>query len=126
MGAMRWAVGFVLVTGLAIVFAPREAASTMHLRLTGSSPARDTVLTAPPAEIRLWYSQQPMLRLTRVTLTGPRGEVALAKPSMAARDSAPVVARVEGAMPAGSYVIAWRTASSDGHPIRGTIPFTVR
>jgi methionine-rich copper-binding protein CopC len=35
-------------------------------------------------------------------------------------------AKVEGAMGAGSYTIAWRTASSDGHVIRGEIPFRVR
>lgn len=126
MAWMRRTLGVGAIAGLAAMAAPRDATSAMHLRLTGSVPAKDTVLTAAPAEIRLWYSQQPMLRLTRVTLTGPQGEVALAKPTMAARDSAPIVAKIEGAMPAGSYVIAWRTASSDGHPIRGTIPFTVR
>lgn len=98
----------------------------MHLRLTGSQPARDTVLAAPPTQICLWYSQKPQLRLSSVTLTGPNGRVALGDLSMEARDSAPIVTKIEGAMPPGNYVVAWRTASSDGHPIRGTIPFSVR
>ncbi|MCA9764551.1 MAG: copper resistance protein CopC [Gemmatimonadetes bacterium] len=29
-------------------------------------------------------------------------------------------------MVGGDYTIAWRTASADGHVIRGTIPFSVR
>ena len=126
MGRARKVAGIMMIAGVAGFGAPGTATSTMHLRLTGSLPAKDTVLTVPPTRIVLWYSQKPQLRLSSVTLTGPRGKVALGELTMEARDSAPIVAEVEGAVPAGSYVIAWRTASSDGHPIRGTIPFTVR
>lgn len=122
----RRTLGFVVIAGLAAMAAPRDATPTMHLRLTGSQPAKDTVLATAPTRICLWYSQKPQLRLSSVTLTGPNGKVALSDLSMEARDSAPIVTKIEGAMPPGSYVIAWRTASSDGHPIRGTIPFSVR
>lgn len=105
---------------------PAKAAPELHLRLTGSQPAKDTVLAAAPTQICLWYSQKPQLRLSSVTLTGPNGPVALGDLTMEARDSAPIVTKIEGPVPPGKYVIAWRTASSDGHPIRGTIPFMVR
>jgi methionine-rich copper-binding protein CopC len=126
MNGVRHGLVLATIAAIATLAVPREATSTMHLRLTGSQPARDTVLGAAPTQICLWYSQKPMLRLSSVTLTGPRGAVALGRLTLEARDSAPIVARIEGAVPPGNYVIAWRTASSDGHPIRGTIPFTVR
>lgn len=32
---------------------------------------------------------------------------------------------LDGELPAAGYVVEWRVVSSDGHPISGTIPFTV-
>ena len=124
--ALHRTLAFTAVAAVAALATPRPADSTMHLRLTGSLPAKDSVLAKAPTQICLWYSQTPQLRLSSVTLTGPNGTVKLGKLTMEARDSAPIVAQIEGPMPAGKYVIAWRTASSDGHPIRGTIPFAVR
>jgi methionine-rich copper-binding protein CopC len=112
------------ITAFTLAAAPVDAA--MHLRLTKSSPAKDTVLAAAPAQISLWYSQEPTLRLSSVTLTGPNGAVALGAVAQDPRDKTLLTAKVEGAMPPGAYTIAWRTASSDGHPIRGEIPFRVR
>lgn len=123
---MRRGLVLAAIAAMATLGSPHRASSTMHLRLTGSQPAKDTVLTAAPTQLCLWFSQKPMLRLSSVTLTGPNGPVALAKLTMEARDSAPIITQIEGAVPPGKYVVAWRTASSDGHPIRGTIPFTVR
>lgn len=125
MGNWKRGAALALLAVVTAAAAPRDRSSAMHLRLTGSQPAKDTVLTTAPTQICLWFSQRPMLRLSSVTLSGPRGEVRLGDLSLAARDSAPIIARVEGAVAPGKYVIAWRTASADGHPIRGTIPFTV-
>ncbi|XVQ89228.1 copper resistance CopC family protein [Microbispora siamensis] len=37
-----------------------------------------------------------------------------------------VTVGVAGPLPSGSYTVAWRVVSSDGHPIEGEIPFAVR
>lgn len=41
-------------------------------------------------------------------------------------DGPKVFESVAGPLPSGSYIIAWRIVSSDGHPVEGEIPFTVR
>ncbi|MEV7009384.1 copper resistance CopC family protein [Streptosporangium sp. NPDC051022] len=40
-------------------------------------------------------------------------------------DGPVVTQRLKGDLPPGEYVIAYRVASSDGHPIEGEIPFTL-
>jgi methionine-rich copper-binding protein CopC len=118
----------VLAAGAALLVAsgPTPVRSEMHLRLTASSPAKDTVLTAAPTRLVLTYSQEPQVRLSSITLTGPAGAVALSPVVADSADKNKLVARVTGAMAPGAYTIAWRTASSDGHPIRGEIPFSIR
>jgi methionine-rich copper-binding protein CopC len=108
---------------VAIAAPERGEGAALHLRLTKSEPAKDSVLTTAPSDIKLWYSQKPQLRLSRVTLTGPSGEVAT---GAIVQDSLMLRAPVTGAMPAGAYSVSWLTASSDGHPIRGTFGFTVK
>ena len=112
-----------LATAALGVARPAEAHPARHLRLLGSIPAKDTVLTAAPATMTLWFSEAPQLRLTRLALAGPGGAVALGKVTVDPKDAKRLTAAVTAAMPAGSYVLSWRTASSDGHAIRGEIPF---
>lgn len=125
---MRMAV----ITGLAVAALTTaagtmsDATASMHLRLTRSAPAKDSSYATAPTAIKLWYSQEPQLRLSSVTLTGPHGAVALGKVAQDSADKKILTAAVEGELHPGNYTIAWRTASSDGHPIRGTIPFTLR
>lgn len=110
------------------VVMPNRAESTpeMHLRLTRSQPAKDTLLASPPSEVRLWFSESPTLPLSRVTLTGPGGNVELGNLALDPRDSTALVAKIVPELVGGNYAITWRTASADGHPIRGTLPFSVR
>jgi methionine-rich copper-binding protein CopC len=116
----------VALVTLAAVTRPGTAIAELHLRLTASNPAKDTVLAAAPTHLVLTYSQAPQLRLSSITLTGPQGAVALSPVVADSTDNKKLVTRVTGVMGPGSYTIAWRTASSDGHPIRGEIPFRVR
>ena len=95
-----------------------------HLQLLKSTPAANASVSSAPDSIRLWFSQAPELKLTTVKLTGP-GTAAISLAPLAKGDSALVVAGVKGAMAAGSYTVAWRTMSKDGHVVRGTFAFKV-
>ena len=112
-----------VVAVLALVALPQRGDSAaLHLRLTKSEPADSSVVATAPTEIKLWYSQKPQLRLSRVTLTGPSGEVTT---GAIVQDSVMLRAPITGTMTPGAYTVSWLTASSDGHPIRGTIRFRV-
>jgi methionine-rich copper-binding protein CopC len=115
----------ILAAAAASLSAPSVLSSSMHLRLTKSEPGKDSVV-ASPTVLKLWYSQKPQLRLSAVTMRGPSGEVKLGPVAQNEREPVLLTVPVEGRLTPGAYVISWRTASSDGHPIRGEIPFTVR
>jgi methionine-rich copper-binding protein CopC len=112
------------LAALALVVLPQRGDSAaMHLRLTKSEPAKDSVVAAAPKELKLWYSAVPQLKLSRITLTGPAGTVST---GAIAQDSLLLRTPITGAMTAGAYTVSWVTASSDGHAIRGTFGFTVK
>ena len=96
----------------------------LHLHLVKSTPAANASVSSAPDSIRLWFSQAPELKLTTVKVTGP-GTDAIALAPLAKGDSALVIAAVKGTMAAGSYTVAWRTMSKDGHVVRGTFAFKV-
>lgn len=112
------------VAALALATVPQRGDSSgLHLRLTKSEPAKDSVVAVPPKELKLWYSAKPQLRLSRVTLTGPTGAVTTGP---VVQDSLLLRVPVTGPMAAGAYTVNWITASSDGHPIKGSYGFTVK
>ena len=95
-----------------------------HLHLLKSSPPANATVSAAPDSIRLWFSQAPEIKVTRVKVTGPgRAAVPLAPP--ASGDSSAVVAGVKGKMLSGTYTVAWRTMARDGHVASGSFAFTV-
>lgn len=115
------------VAALALATAPRTGAgAAMHLRLTGSVPAKDSTVATAPAVLRLTYSQVPNLKLSRVTLAGTAGAVSTGTITLGTgADSTTLLVPVTGRMTPGSYTVSWLTASSDGHPIKGTFGFKV-
>jgi copper transport protein len=94
-----------------------------HVNLIGSTPAANANLVVVPREIRLIFSQRPEVALTVMELRGPRGLVALDSVTAAAGNV--VLARVAGSLHPGGYVVAWRTVSRDGHPVRGEFAFAI-
>ena len=121
--ALRHALGVVasvlaLVVGTGLLTAGPAAA---HASLLATDPAAGAVLDAAPREVTLTFSEEVDPTLAAVTLTGPDGaQVPLDAP------------RVEGSalvqpVPAtsGAQTLAYRVVSVDGHPVQGTLAFTV-
>lgn len=99
----------------------------MHLRLEKSEPAQGAVLSASPAEIRLWYSLAPELSVTGVKLVSAGGTaIALGKPTRGSGAKDPVVVDIPRPLAPGDYVVSWKTSSKDGHPISGDFSFSVK
>lgn len=116
-----------LAAGAAVAARPAavraETAAAFHLHLLRSSPAADSTVASPPV-VQLWFTESPQLAVTSVRMTGP-GDRAVRLGRVRAGAEHSVVANVQGRLAPGRYSIAWRTMSRDGHPMRGTIPFTV-
>jgi copper transport protein len=98
--------------------------SMRHLALKRSEPASGSRLASPPTRIWLWFTERPELAMSRLKVTGPSGAVALEPP--VADTGFSVRSSLRQTLPPGAYRVEWKSASSDGHPIRGEFSFSVQ
>lgn len=109
------ALGAVAVLGTAM----------FHNHLVKSAPTAGETLGAAPKEIRLWFNERPEIPFTSATLLNADSSKIATIKATATEDSMAVAIPVTTELKAGSYLITWRTASRDGHAIRGTFGFTI-
>jgi methionine-rich copper-binding protein CopC len=102
-----------------------SALLSAHLKLTRSDPASGSTLTSSPTRLQLWFSEETLLPLTGITLTGPSGAVKLGAPRAGGERSL-VVSVEQPALEPGPYRLAWKTAGDDGHVVQGTIDFSLK
>jgi methionine-rich copper-binding protein CopC len=95
-----------------------------HVKLTRSAPAADAVLESPPPAVQLWFSEEPLLLMSAITLTGPTGAIKLEAPRAGGDRS--LIVSVAAKLEPGAYRIAWKTAGDDGHTTSGTVDFSVK
>jgi hypothetical protein len=98
-----------------------SAQAFAHTALSASLPA-DTAAVAAPPEIVLEFTAD--VRLTSLSLQTAAGEKKSlgALPAAAARKFTVPIAET---LPAGEYVVAYRTVGADTHVVAGEIRFTV-
>ena len=108
---------------LALVVAS-VATAAAHMAVQKTTPEADAVLSESPQHIRMWFTQSPDPVISRLTLEGAGGAVALGDTEV--RDDRSLVAMLPSKLVAGAYTVRWRTAGDDGHTQRGEFAFTVR
>jgi methionine-rich copper-binding protein CopC len=115
-----------LLLAAAVLLPATSVFALRHLKLVRSEPAANAKLSVSPAAIRLWFTQETQLAVTKVSLVRADGEL-MPLPALthAPGKEEPVVAAVPSAITPGAWKIRWRTVAKDGHPIRGEIPFTL-
>ena len=94
-----------------------------HSELSGSTPAAGARLTVAPTEFVLRFNEP--VQVTALRLIDAAGQ---ALPLQRAGDATPARearATPAAALPPGALRLEWRAISADGHPIRGTLRFTL-
>jgi methionine-rich copper-binding protein CopC len=106
--------GFLLATGM------------LHNHLVKSDPAADAKIPAPPTAIKLWFAEKPEVAFTSITLMKSDSS-RIATLRAVATDDTMAVSIPLGAttLVPGDYLVGWRTASRDGHAVRGTFRFSI-
>ncbi|MFD4207514.1 copper resistance protein CopC [Micromonospora tulbaghiae] len=117
--ARTWAVVLGVVAASTLLPAAPAAA---HNSLTGSDPRDGARLAVAPERIELRFLATPKEATTEVTVTGPD--------NVAATGGAPAFSGKRVTVPfrpgaAGLYIVTYRLASDDGHPVKGEIRFTL-
>jgi copper transport protein len=117
---------FATLLLLSLAAAPSVAARNVHLALTSSEPAARATLTASPERLILRFTESPRLKLSLLTLTSAAGDtIPLGEVGRTGGDELTMEASVQRMLPPGNYTIRWTATGNDGHPISGTIPFSV-
>ncbi|MEV4499930.1 copper resistance CopC family protein [Micromonospora arborensis] len=92
-----------------------------HNSLTGSDPRDGARVATVPARIELRFLAKPAPATTKITITGPDNVVAGGPPAF---DGKRVRVPFKPAA-AGLYIVGYQLASSDGHPVKGEVRFTL-
>ncbi|MBQ0893957.1 copper resistance protein CopC [Micromonospora sp. U56] len=112
------------VTGVALgvsLLLPATPAAA-HNSMTGSDPADGARVAAAPARIELRFLTRVDPATTKITVVGPD--------NVPAAGAAPRFAGSRVAVPfrpgkAGLYIVGYQLSSSDGHPVKGEVRFTL-
>jgi copper resistance protein C len=107
-----------LLTTLALA-APAQA----HDYLVSSTPESGATVSEPPQQVSLQFNTAIGQQFAQVAVVGPDGTTY--EDGTPLVDGASITQAVAG-LPAGIDVtVSYRVVSSDGHPIGGTVPFTI-
>jgi methionine-rich copper-binding protein CopC len=108
-----------LFSGLALItFAVTAGA---HAHLQKSSPADNSVITAPPANLVLNFSEAARLTALSIQKGSEPEQKLKSLPTTAA-------VQISVALPQltpGTYSVSWRVLSDDGHVMSGALHFTL-
>ena len=120
-GARTWALA--IATGFALVASPFESASA-HASLLSSTPSNGAQLSTSPAAARLLFSEPVVASLSHVMIASANG----GESRLDVVGDPHEVRAIEALMPRladGAYRVTWHIISADGHPVSGSIVFTV-
>ncbi len=113
-----------VVVALLTVLAPAQVASAHAILLT-SEPAPSAVLDQSPREIALFFNEAVDTVFGRVRILDSSGNVVqiikpIRDPATHTIVRAPLLLLAEG-----TYVVIWRVASADSHPVQGSFTFQI-
>ncbi len=115
-----WIVGILAVFAIVVGVAPAGA----HAELESSDPNDGSTLSSAPAAISFVFGEEIRPEGDAVTLTDVEADRRLEVGPVEVEGDTVSVAWPP-ASPAGEFRAAYRVVSADGHPIDGTITFTV-
>jgi methionine-rich copper-binding protein CopC len=111
-----------LVVALAALAVPAAPASA-HEQLVDSYPRPDQRLEDAPRQVTLMFDQPTRGDLTTVRIVGPGNRVVSV--GTAQTQGTVVGQQLRSGTGPGTYSIAFRTVSADGHPVQGALSFRV-
>jgi methionine-rich copper-binding protein CopC len=116
-------VAALLLAFMVVPLVPTRAFA--HGDLQSATPGDGDQLSVAPRELRLTFTEAVELAVSRLSLTGPNGPVALAPLTLAPDSATILTGGIEGPLVAGTYTVNWQAVGSDGHPVRGEYTFVI-
>lgn len=98
------------------------ATADAHASLKLATPADGAQLTSAPRDVVLVFDEPVSTSFATVTVTGPSGS-AIEGRAQVVGDT--VTQPLAGGLSSGTYTVAFRVVSDDGHPVSGQSRFTL-
>jgi len=119
----RWAIRLIAVAAacLIAILTPAGPAAA-HTTLIATDPVDGAVLAEAPDHAALTFNEHVSLPQHGVQVFDARGEPVN---SSASASDAVVTVDLPDGLEHGTYVVAWRVISADGHPVAGSLTFSV-
>lgn len=105
---------------LCLLLAPMPAAFA-HAQLLSTNPAADAVVASAPGQVELTFNE-PVTPLA-IRLIGPDGAIAELTEQTTGGETTTI--SLPGDLADGTQVLSWRVVSTDGHPIGGSLVFSI-
>ncbi len=100
------------------------APAAAHTELLSSDPAEGATLTAPPTQVALTFGEDLLTAGDKLVAQDAQGTKVDLGPSQV--DGAVLSAPWPATAAAGQYRVSYRAVAEDGHPLEGTISFTIK
>ncbi len=95
-----------------------------HAELVSTDPAEGAVLAAAPETLTLTFNEPVRLTSQTITVYDADGE-AITSESSAAGSQVRIDLPGAGSLAEGTYIVGWNVLSGDGHPIAGSLTFSI-
>ncbi|GAA0459397.1 hypothetical protein Aca07nite_58880 [Actinoplanes capillaceus] len=112
----------VAVAAVLAVLAPGTPAWA-HVQLVSADPAKGATLTAAPKAVTLEFSQRLNADFTTIVVSDAARQRVAATPATVDDNRGTVT--FTAALGNGTYTVAYRVVSADGHTVQGSYPFTL-
>jgi copper transport protein len=100
--------------------------ASAHALLVKSDPAANTILNAPPSQVRMWFSEDINPGTSRAVVVDTTNREVDNKDAHVSDDDSKEMIVTLPLLKAGTYVVVWRTQSSnDGHITGGSFIFRI-
>ncbi|NGN93949.1 copper resistance protein CopC/CopD [Nocardioides sp. KC13] len=125
-GPGRRGLGRLLVVLAAAAYAVLISISPAqaHATLIGTDPEEGAVLEVAPETITFTFDEAVTLPPAGVTVFDAKGEEVTSEATASGTEMKVALAKASS-LGDGTYVVAWRAVSADGHPISGSLTFAV-
>jgi hypothetical protein len=110
----------------AVLFLVLQSQAWAHAFLDHAQPKVGSTLTGPPAEIKIWFTQNIEPAFSSIQVQDAQGrEVDKKDAHPDDKDKSLLIVSLPP-LPAGTYTVSWHVVSVDTHKTQGHFEFTVK
>ncbi|SFU93169.1 copper resistance protein CopC [Alicyclobacillus macrosporangiidus] len=97
-----------------------------HAYVVHADPPPNAALASAPATVQIWFDEPVQAVFDALQVTGEQGQrVDRGDAHVDANDPKHLLVSLRPGLGQGLYTARWRVVSADGHPVSGTLPFSV-